>query len=98
MKQPMPMALDFSEITDALEEASTFLSEHASHLPTEVLNRFAVEAESLFSADRLDTSTAVRAGEACLRFKLPHRFRNALTALRASDECSGVSVHTTTSV
>ena len=98
MKRPILMTLDLAEITDAVEEASAFLSEHASHLPADVLNRFAVEAESFFSADRLDTSTAVRAGEACLRFKLPHRFRNALTALRASDGCSSVSVHTTTSV
>ena len=98
MKRPIPMTLDFSEITDVVEEASTFLSEHAPHLPTEVLNRFAVEAKSLFSADELDTSTAVRAGEACLRFKIPHRFGNALAALRTSDGCSGVFVHTTTGV
>ena len=98
MERPILMTLDLSEITDVLEEASTFLSEHASHLPADVLNRFAVEAESFFSTDRLDTSTAVRAGEACLRFKLPHRFGNAFAALRASDGCSGVLIHPTTSV
>ena len=97
MERPIPMTLDFSEITDVLEEASTFLSEHAPHLPAEVLNRFAVEAESLFSADGLDSETAVGTGEVYLRFKLPHRFGNALAALRTSDGCSGVFVHTTTS-
>ena len=89
----MPMTLDFTEATEEIGRAGEFLFEHSAHLPAEVLNCFAVVAESLFSADTLDLETAERAGEFSLRLKLPHGFHDTLAALRASDRCPGVPVH-----